>query len=162
MDQKTLNQFKLKFVDMLNELAQEQGQISSEYKSGDVFDRITSEREALLMMKLEGRKSFLAKKIILALQKIEDGEFGRCSDCGEEISLQRLEARPMATKCITCKEDEERIETHIPYAKRSHTMGKTIQNENAEINLGEEVKGTKTFAFDKCKKKFGLKSVLPA
>ncbi|MCK5882445.1 MAG: TraR/DksA C4-type zinc finger protein [Bacteriovoracaceae bacterium] len=162
MDQTTLNQFKLKFVDMLNKLTQEQGQISSDYKSGDVFDRINSEREALLTMKLEGRKSFLVKKIIIALQKIEDGEFGTCTDCGEDISFERLVARPMATKCITCKECEERIETHIPYSKRSHTMGKVIENENAEINLGEEVKGTKTFAFDKSKKIFGLKSVLPA
>ena len=37
-----------------------------------------------------------------ALARIEDGSYGTCSSCGEEIALARLEALPTATKCIRC------------------------------------------------------------
>ena len=45
-----------------------------------------------------------------ALEKIDQGTFGVCDDCGEKISLKRLEARPETTLCIRCKEDQERVE----------------------------------------------------
>ena len=46
----------------------------------------------------------------LALIKIEEGNFGQCEECEEEISIKRLEARPETTLCIRCKEDQERAE----------------------------------------------------
>ena len=46
----------------------------------------------------------------LLLEKIENGSFGTCDDCGEKISIKRLEARPETTLCIRCKEDQERDE----------------------------------------------------
>ena len=49
-------------------------------------------------------------KIQKALVKIDDGTFGTCEECGEEISIKRLEARPETTLCIRCKEDQERNE----------------------------------------------------
>jgi len=48
--------------------------------------------------------------ITKALAKIEDGTFGTCEECGEDISIKRLEARPETTLCIRCKEDQERME----------------------------------------------------
>ena len=50
------------------------------------------------------------REIQKALTKIEDGSFGVCEECSEEISVKRLEARPETTLCIKCKEDQERIE----------------------------------------------------
>ena len=44
------------------------------------------------------------------LKKIDEGTFGICEECGEEISVKRLEARPETTLCIRCKEDQERME----------------------------------------------------
>ena len=41
-------------------------------------------------------------KIAAALARIEEGEFGYCLDCGEEIALARLELDPTAPKCIAC------------------------------------------------------------
>ena len=41
---------------------------------------------------------------------IDKGTFGVCDDCGEKISVKRLEARPETTLCIRCKEDQERVE----------------------------------------------------
>jgi DnaK suppressor protein len=50
------------------------------------------------------------QKIDRALRKIDEGDFGVCEECGEEISTKRLEARPETTLCIRCKEDQERHE----------------------------------------------------
>ncbi|MBN9789273.1 TraR/DksA family transcriptional regulator [Pseudonocardia sp. TMWB2A] len=37
-----------------------------------------------------------------ALSRIEDGTYGTCSNCGKDIDPARLEAQPMATRCIDC------------------------------------------------------------
>lgn len=37
-----------------------------------------------------------------ALSRIEDGDYGTCSNCGKDIAAKRLEAMPMATRCIDC------------------------------------------------------------
>jgi DnaK suppressor protein len=50
------------------------------------------------------------QKIDHALEKIKEGTFGVCEQCGEPISMKRLEARLETTLCIRCKEDQERIE----------------------------------------------------
>ena len=42
------------------------------------------------------------QQIRLALLRIENGSFGTCAICGDEISRERLEARPIATRCINC------------------------------------------------------------
>lgn len=42
-----------------------------------------------------------------ALKRIDDGDYGYCEGCGEEIELNRLTANPMATLCITCQSREE-------------------------------------------------------
>jgi len=49
----------------------------------------------------------LLSKIEEALQRVEDGEYGICEDCGDEIGLKRLEARPVTTLCIDCKTAQE-------------------------------------------------------
>ena len=49
-------------------------------------------------------------EVLKALKKIDEGSFGVCEECGEEISVKRLEARPETTLCIRCKEDQERME----------------------------------------------------
>ena len=50
------------------------------------------------------------KKIDHALEKIRNGSFGVCEECGDPISIKRLEARLETTLCIRCKEDQERVE----------------------------------------------------
>lgn len=50
------------------------------------------------------------QKIDEALRKLEEGTYGICEDCGEEISEQRLKILPYAIYCIDCKEKREKIE----------------------------------------------------
>jgi DnaK suppressor protein len=54
---------------------------------------------------LEGQAQVAASEIASvrrALERIEDGSYGQCVKCGEEIAEGRLEARPEAALCITC------------------------------------------------------------
>ena len=68
----------------------------------------------------------MLKKIDRALFQIKNGSFGVCEECEGEIEINRLRARPVATQCITCKEESERSEGQVLYEKRSHTHGKIL------------------------------------
>jgi len=63
-----------------------------------------------MVFRLRDREKFLLKKIDDALGRIEAGTFGICEICEEEISIKRLEARPVTTMCIRCKEEQEKQE----------------------------------------------------
>ena len=82
-----------------------------EYYS-DPADRASAESDRTFTLRLRDRDRKLIKKINEALDRIEDGTFGVCEDCEEEIGIPRLKARPMTTLCIECKsrrEEEERL-----------------------------------------------------
>jgi len=76
----------------------------------DEMDLASSEYLQSFTFRLRGREKHFLDKIEQALRKIEDGSFGACEECGEEISTKRLEARPETSLCIRCKEDQERAE----------------------------------------------------
>ncbi len=76
----------------------------------DEMDLASSEYLQSFTFRLRGREKSFLDKIERALQKIEEGSFGNCEECEEEISVKRLEARPETTLCIRCKEDQERAE----------------------------------------------------
>src|SRR5919201_3460603 len=76
----------------------------------DEMDLASSEYLQSFTFRLRGREKSFLDKIQKALLKIEDGSFGKCEECEEEISLKRLEARPETNLCIRCKEDQERVE----------------------------------------------------
>jgi DnaK suppressor protein len=76
----------------------------------DEMDLASSEYLQSFTFRLRGREKHFLEKIEKALAKIEDGTFGKCDECEEEISAKRLEARPETNLCIRCKEDQERME----------------------------------------------------
>ena len=76
----------------------------------DEMDLASSEDLQSFTFRLRAREKTFLDKISKARQKIEEGTFGTCEECGEEISVKRLEARPEATLCIRCKEDQEHRE----------------------------------------------------
>lgn len=49
----------------------------------------------------------LVGKINLALQRIEEGSYGRCSECDGEIAAERLEAKPSVSLCTSCQQKKE-------------------------------------------------------
>jgi DnaK suppressor protein len=111
---------------------------------GDDVDKAQLEREQSLLLKLKQREKFYHKKIDAALAKIEDGTFGHCEDCDCAIGERRLMARPMATMCISCKEENEREESGVLYERRSHTIGK-------KLVVVDDSRGVKNFDRDEVK-----------
>ena len=78
----------------------------------DLGDQATAEIDRNFMLRLKGREQKLLKKIDEAIDRIEQGTFGICDRCGQEINIKRLEARPVTTMCIECKtlqEEEEKL-----------------------------------------------------
>ncbi len=69
----------------------------------DPVDRAAQEEEFSLELRARDRERRLIKKIEKTLQLIEEDEFGFCKECGVEIGIRRLEARPTADLCIDCK-----------------------------------------------------------
>lgn len=76
----------------------------------DEIDQASSEYAQSMTFRLRDREKFLLKKIDKALARIEEGSFGTCERCEEPINLKRLEARPVTTLCIRCKEEQEKKE----------------------------------------------------
>ena len=76
----------------------------------DEMDTASSEVNLQFTGRLREREQGLLSKIDLALEKIERGDYGECINCGEDIGVKRLRARPVAELCIDCKAEAEKIE----------------------------------------------------
>jgi len=73
----------------------------------DPADRATQEEEFALELRTRDRERKLIRKIDETLERIRKDDYGFCDQCGVEIGLRRLEARPTATLCVDCKTLEE-------------------------------------------------------
>lgn len=76
----------------------------------DEMDTASSEVNLQFTGRLREREQGLLSKIDSALEKIEEGSYGECVSCGEEIGVARLKARPVAELCIECKSEQEKLE----------------------------------------------------
>lgn len=115
MDQKKLTYFRKLLTDRVAELlGQADATVMNMTDAGENFpdpaDRASMESERNFTLRLRDRERKLINKIQEALQRIEDGTFGICESCGEEIDAKRLEARPVTTLCINCKTSQEQAE----------------------------------------------------
>lgn len=80
--------------------------------AADPADRATQEEEFSLQLRTRDRERKLIKKIEQTINLIENKDYGYCDNCGEEIGIKRLEARPTANMCIECKTLDEIREKH--------------------------------------------------
>ena len=81
--------------------------LSSDQSAADPLDRATIDSEYTTSVRIRTRESRLIAKIDAAIDRIEDGSFGICLECEEDISVARLKARPVAALCIQCKTRQE-------------------------------------------------------
>jgi DnaK suppressor protein len=88
----------------------------------DEFDLTSAEQEQDMRMRLRSREALFLKKIDEALNKIQDGSFGECECCEEPIELSRLEVRPTANLCLSCKEEQEMRETRSADGRKSKSI----------------------------------------
>ena len=80
--------------------------------SPDLTDQAQAEVDRNFELRLKEREQKLLRKIDKAVERIDNGSFGICRGCGNEIPLPRLRARPVTDLCIECKtrqEQDERI-----------------------------------------------------
>jgi DnaK suppressor protein len=115
LTQKELKNFKQVLTQQLAELlATAEQTVSSMVQPGDwasdPLDQAAIEDTRAYTLRIRDRESHLIKKISGALAKIDEGTFGICEACGEEISLARLTARPVTAFCIQCKTRMEALE----------------------------------------------------
>jgi DnaK suppressor protein len=76
----------------------------------DPNDRATQESDRSFELRIRDRERKLINKIKEALERIDNGSFGICEMCEEDISEARLKARPVTTLCIDCKIEQEKKE----------------------------------------------------
>jgi len=116
LNKKDLKRFKAMLDESKRQLLASAKKTLSEESSFDTnelpdeIDQASSEYQQSMIFRLRDREKFLLAKIDKALQRIESGTFGICEKCEEEISIKRLEARPVTTLCIRCKEEQEQKE----------------------------------------------------
>ena len=116
MNKAQLKKFKTMLEEKRDEIVKKAKQTLSEDMMLDAndlpdeMDLASSEYLQSFTFRLRGREKSFLDKIEKALAKIEDGTFGNCEECGEEVTMKRLEARPETSLCIRCKEDQERAE----------------------------------------------------
>ncbi len=79
----------------------------------DPNDRASQETDMSLELRSRDRERKLIKKIDESLKRMETGDYGYCENCGVEIGLERLEARPTAELCIDCKTQDELRERQV-------------------------------------------------
>jgi len=115
MKKKDKEYFKKYLNDRLEELLSQadntvSGMTESKENFPDPTDRAALEADRNFMLRIRDREAKLIKKIKEALERIENDTYGICESCGEDISIERLKARPVTTQCIECKSKEEALE----------------------------------------------------
>jgi DnaK suppressor protein len=109
MNPNQVEYFRLKLMKWRVELVEESKQTIDNLRDevrdvGDEAERATRETENSLELRTRDRYRKLISKIDKALRRMDDGEYGYCEETGEEIGIERLEARPIATLCLDAQE----------------------------------------------------------
>lgn len=128
MNPENLNRFKKMFetqigtVTFSKEILDESFTIAKD-ETKDESDLTSVTTEQSMRLRLRNREALYLKKVEEALRRIQTGSFGTCDDCGSDIDMRRMEARPTTTLCIGCKEEEERAESGHIDGRRHKSLG---------------------------------------
>ena len=113
MEEKIIEAFREKLLVMRRELA---GDVSTLREEGlalgtdgtqDMGDDAANTYARQMLLGMSERERGMLRENDQALDRIDDGSYGECEDCGEEIGEARLKAVPYATLCVECKADRE-------------------------------------------------------
>ncbi|MGR3291831.1 MAG: RNA polymerase-binding protein DksA [Paracoccaceae bacterium] len=115
MNDKQVEYFRRKLIDWKADLLDDTKNTIEALQDGtrnipDVADRASEETDRALELRTRDRQRKLVSKIDSALRRIDEGEYGYCSVTGEQISLKRLDARPIAMMSLEAQEKHERRE----------------------------------------------------
>ena len=109
MSAEQLEYFRQKLTIWRDDLVEESRETISNLQTevrdvGDEAERATRETENSLELRTRDRYRKLINKINKTLTRLDEGDYGYCEETGEEIGLNRLEARPIATLCLDAQE----------------------------------------------------------
>jgi DnaK suppressor protein len=115
MNKKDLAYFRQKLEDMSSSILTEAEKTISDMTDHtdnypDPTDRASAESDRSFELRIRDRERKLLSKIKEAIERIDNGSYGICDDCGDDIAVERLEARPVTTYCIDCKTRQEQEE----------------------------------------------------
>ena len=115
MNERQREYFRLKLLTWKDEILKEAKETLAHLQAEsenhpDLADRASSETDRAIELRARDRQRKLIAKIDCAIRRLYEGEYGYCEVTGEPISLQRLEARPIATMTLEAQERHERIE----------------------------------------------------
>ena len=118
MKKEDMDAFKAQLTQRLEELLSQAddtvtGMTAQKENFPDPTDRASLESDRNFMLRIRDREAKLIKKIKKAIERIDNGTFGICETCGEEISIERLKARPVTTQCIECKTKKAALEKSL-------------------------------------------------
>ena len=91
-------------------LEEETGELASSSVDNHLGDMATATFDREMDYTLEENSEHIREAIDRALHRLDDGTYGRCQSCGNDIGAERLEARPWAELCIDCKRRGERAD----------------------------------------------------
>ena len=115
MNKKDLAYFRNKLEDMSSNILTEAEKTISDMTDHtdnypDPTDRASAESDRSFELRIRDRERKLLSKIKEAIERIDNGSYGICDDCGDDIAKERLDARPVTTYCIDCKTRQEQEE----------------------------------------------------
>ena len=115
MNERQLEYFRRKLLTWKEDILKESQETlqhlqEDSLREPDIADRASSETDWSVELRTRDRQRKLIAKIDAALIRIERGEYGYCEVSGEPISLERLDARPIATMTLEAQERHERQE----------------------------------------------------
>lgn len=147
MEKATVEHFKNLFLEILSEEEVFEGKLGPVSLEGDEVDIVSVEKENQMDFRLKARNAIYLKKVRKSLQKIEDGSFGECEECGAEISHNRLMARPTADLCIYCKETQEKEENQLVHRNRDSVKngGRVLPIEHLEKGFNRDETSTSNY-----------------
>jgi len=93
---------------------------------GDFYDDVDIEKGRQMIHLLGERERQKLNAIDNALEKIADGEYGFCEECGEEINKKRLKVIPFAKYCIRCQSEMERRSTRLQESMEDKLIYKDV------------------------------------
>ena len=76
----------------------------------DTYDIASDERDREINLLLSDRERKKLQQVDSALQRVDNGEYGECEECGGEIAPGRLEAMPFTRLCVTCQSEFEQAQ----------------------------------------------------
>lgn len=126
---------RLKYYKLLTNEREKVVQELMAFKPVDDHREIIEEMEAAnigvlnnIALRLNSRKYHYLKKVEQSLVWLSEGTYGECQDCGCEISMRRLMARPTAELCTECKSERESVETNQAVLRGPFLLGNEEDN----------------------------------